>query len=473
MTITKRIFNNVLWLSLSEVISKSLMFFGTIYLARVLGNAGFGLFSFSLAVGVYFWVVSDVGITQYGVREVARNKEKAGKLYNTLNSMRFILALLLFIVFSCILYFADIPLEKKTILLSGASFAVAYSLSSDWVFRGMEKMQYIFIGRIATSLSFLVGIYLLVKSDADTVTASVMYSASTLLGSLTFLILLSKKFNLSFSLEVSMKEWIVHIKESFYFAINGVFNNSSLFIPIFFMGLWNTNEEIGIFSAPHRLIMMVIRVSTLVISALYPPLSSLYVADRANFQKVHAAFLKVVIGISAPVFIVAAMFSKEIMLILFGKSYGDSGIIFHVMIWFTFLLIIRRSIGNALFSAGFQRCNMFASGAGFFILILTSLVLMHKYDSYVAAWTLISGEVITLLIMSFFFRQKVYFLEFLAPYGIKILLVSAAMVLIMAGLPFSKLSNSFIGIFAYCLMLPVVGIVKKNSLQELYIKIVK
>lgn len=168
MSISKRVFNNLFWLFLSKVSSKGLIFLGTIYLARVLGKARFGLFSLSMAVGIYFWTIVDMGVMGYGTREIARDKEKTAELYSLLNSLRFILAIGLFFIFCIALYFIEMPLEKKLILMAGGFYVVSHSLLPDWVLRGLEKMQYIALGNIVTALFFLAGIYIFAKDSSGT-----------------------------------------------------------------------------------------------------------------------------------------------------------------------------------------------------------------------------------------------------------------------------------------------------------------
>ncbi len=466
VSISRRVFSNVFWLVLSEVTSKSLIFLGTVYLARELGKAGFGLFSLSLAVGIYFWVVSDAGVTGYGVREVARKKEQANELYNTLNSLRLVLSVILLLFFFIVLYLTDTPPEKRLILLAGAFYAVAYSVSSDWVFRGMEKMQYIFAGRITASLAFLVGIYMLVKGPSDTVEASFIYSCSVLAGSLTFLFILSRKLSIPFVFRISFREWMRHLRESFYFALNGIFNNLSLFIPVFFMGFWSSDEELGVFSAPHRLTMMVVRVGVLVIVALYPTLSSLYVSDMEKFRKVHAEFERLIVGIAMPVCIIATVFGRDIVVLLFGRPYIDSAGIFNILIWLVFLLVVRRSIGTSLLSAGFHRFNMFATGGGVLVVILLSTVLIPPYGGYGAALALTGGEIFTLILMSGLFRKKVYHSGFFLSF-IKVSLMGAVMVMLFIALPFSRAVNVLIGVSAYTMLAFYTGILNKNTFRSL------
>ena len=466
MSIVKRGFNNILWISISEISSKGLIFLGTIYLARILGKAGFGLFSLALTVGVYLWAIADLGVTGYGVREIARNREKSAELYSLLNSLRFVFALCLFLIFSGALYMIHMPLEKKLILLSGGIYPITSALSSDWVFRGLEKMQYIVAGSLTTSLFFLGNLFLFVKGHSDTSIAVLLYSSSFLAGSLISMILLRHKLNIPFSFLVSFKDWRFHIKESFYFAINTVFNNVSIFIPILFMGIWSTAEELGIFSAPHRLSLMITHAGGLAISALYPTLSNLYVTDRDAFKKTHIRFQKLIIVIAMPVCIISAILSKDIVMFIFGSLYVKSIGIFKVLVWLSLLLIIRYSFGSALLSAGFHRFNMIATGTGAVIVLLVSIVLIPKYSGYGAAFALICGEIFILTLMIGLFREKVYRSVFLKTYLVKILLASVVMGLIIIGLNFSMVWRIFIGVLVYGLLLLTMGIVSKETFSK-------
>ena len=466
MSIVKRGFNNIFWISISEISSKGLIFLGTVYLARILGKAGFGLFSLALTVGVYLWAIADIGITGYGVREIARNREKTAELYSLLNSLRFVFALCLFLVFSVALYMIHMPLEKKLILLSGGIYPITSALSSEWVFRGLEKMQYIVAGSLTTSLFYLGNLFLFVKGYSDTTMAVLLYSNSFLAGSLISMILLRHKLNIPFSFLVSFKDWWFHMKESFYFAINTVLNNVSIFIPILFMGFWSTAEELGIFSAPFRLTSMITHAGGLVVSALYPTLSNLYVTDRDTFNKTHAGFQKLIIMIAMPVCIISAILSKDIVMFIFGSLYVQSIGIFNVLIWLSLLVIIRYSFGNALLSANFHRFNMIATGTGAVIVILVSIVLIPKYSGYGAAFALICGEILTLILMIGLFRKKVYRSVFFKSYFTKILLASMVMGLIIISLDFPAVWRIFIGVLVYGLMLLAMKIVSKETFSK-------
>jgi O-antigen/teichoic acid export membrane protein len=469
MSLTKRVFNNIFWLTFSEIVSKLLIFLGILYLARVLGKAGFGLFSLSMATAMYFLTVTDVGLPTYGTREIARNKEKTAELYSVLNSLRFFLAISLIFLFAAILYFISMPLEKKLILLAGAFYAIGWALSADWVFRGLEKMQYIVIGRVAGSLLFLSGVLLLVKSFSDTVLAAIIYSFTFLIGSLILLFLLGWKFSIPFYLRISFKKWKLHIKESIFLALNIVFNRISIFIPIYFMGLWSTHEELGLFSAPHRLAIIITESVGLIMTAFFPTLSNLYVTDKEAFKETNLRLLKLIIISVMPMCIIATVFSQDIIILLFGSVYIESTKIFNILIWFSFLMTIRRIYGNGLISAGFHRFNIIATGSGMFIIILLGLFLIPKYNGYGAVFSLIIGEIFTLILMAELFRTKIQIhSDLLKTFLMRFLIATMVMIVVIKNQFFSLALSTVLGIVIYGIMLIVTGIISKEKILQLY-----
>jgi len=472
LPIAKRAFNNLSWLLVSEVSSKGLTFLGSVYLARVLGKSGFGLFSLALATGVYLWTFVDMGVSVYGTREIARNKEGTAELYSLLTSLRFVLAISSALILCGVIFLTSMALDKKLILMAGGFYVVAYSLSPDWVFRGLEKMQYIAFGNIATALFFLIGIFFLAKGSSDVLWALISYSSSFLIGTTILMAVLYRKFKISFSFRISGAEWLFHIKESFYFAINGALNNILLFIPIFFMGIWSTSEALGTFSAPHRLTILVVNAGGMSVLALYPALSSLYVTDKQAFKNTHVKFQKIIAWGTIPVCVIATAFSKDILVLIYGPSYADSANVFNLLIWLSFLLLIRGSYGSALLSAGFHRFNMIATGIGAITTVLLCIILIPTYSASGAAWALLGGQIVTLALMSGLFRQKVYRSKVLKSHLIKIFFAGIAMGFLIKILHLSVVPSTAIGMLFYVLISLTIGIISLKEIQRVYKSIV-
>ncbi len=409
-----------------------------------------------------------MGVAGYGTREVAKKKEDAVELYSILNSLRLTLAVILFLVFCGVLYFINIPLEKKLILIAGCFYIVTYSFTSDWVFRGLEKMEYLVFGNVASALLFLIGIFIYVKSPSGVLKASFIYSLSFLIESLILMALLKQKLKIPFSFRITFNKWRQHVKESFYFAINSAFNSVSIFIPILFLGIWSTAEDLGRFSAPQRIAALITRSSALVIPALYPVFSNLYATDIDAFKRTHAKFQKIIVLMSIPVCIIATIYSKNIITFIFGANYLDSAGIFSILIWYSLLLLLRSSFGTAVLSAGFQRFNMFATGIGAIINTLVCILFIRLYGSYAASWALVCGEIFTLILMIELFRRKLHESEFLRFYLIKILFIGLIMGIVIKIIHFQLIIGAIFGILVYVFLSYFVGIVSKKEIQKIF-----
>lgn len=405
-SLTKRIFNNMFWLFVSEVCTKGIYFLISLYLARVLGAAGFGQFSLAVAAGVYMWAVVDMGVASYGMREVARSRENASEILNALNSMRLVIAVVLLMVLITALSIVSVSSETRLVIIFGCFYVVASALSPDWVFRGMERMEYIALSNAALATTFLAAVLVFVKSPADTIGAVFYRSASFFIATVIALIMLKKKENIVFSFKLSVSKWRLHVKESFYFAVVGALNIVALYIPLFFLGAWASMEEVGVFSAPQRIITAIIMLPAIITAAAYPTLSNLFAADKEKFNKAHKSFERLMLYIGAPIGVMGTLLSKKIVTTLFGSGYSSGSAMFGIMIWLVPLMFLRVNYGVTLASAGLHRFNMFATGSGALTAILICLFLVPGYGGIGASFSLVGGELVALLIMGLIFGRK-------------------------------------------------------------------
>jgi O-antigen/teichoic acid export membrane protein len=99
----------------------------TIYLARVLGAANFGVIEIATAVLIYAELIVQAGFTRLGPREIARDESRLPHLVQTILTLRLLLvaaALPLTALFA--LSWANTPTDAWVVLLYGLSlFAVA------------------------------------------------------------------------------------------------------------------------------------------------------------------------------------------------------------------------------------------------------------------------------------------------------------------------------------------------------------
>ena len=221
--IARRVTSNFTWLLVSDFLSKGAMFLGTLYIARVLEAAEFGLFSFALVVSNYMWVATDLGVSPYGTRELAISPDRAEEILRLLNSLRFIASILTFIALFLVLTIADVSSHKRSVLLAAGLYAIAYALSPDWLLRGAETMKYLAIGNLVMGFTFLSSIFFLVKTPEDTIWAAFLWSFSFFFGSVVMIYLLWRRLGIKFFLTFLFPNGRDHLKRRFFFLLLGRF----------------------------------------------------------------------------------------------------------------------------------------------------------------------------------------------------------------------------------------------------------
>lgn len=467
MTASRRAISNFLGLAISEIISKGLAFLGSLYLARELGKAGFGLFSLATAVGMYLWIIVDLGITGYGTREVARTPHRAQELLGLLNSLRFVVAMILFILFSLIVLLAlDFESQKKYIIVIGAFYIVGFSLSPDWVLRGLEKMQYLVVGSLVTAVSFLAAIFLTVSGVETTLEACAAYSVSFFIGSIALIFLLALRMKIPFRFVFSTQQWFLHAKESVYFGLTMGFATLSLFAPFAFMAVWATDDALGVFSAPHRLATLVLRAGSMAISALYPVLTTLYLTDKKNFKSTVERFQVGIVIVMMPVCVAASFASEPILIFLYGEPYAEGSFIFSVLFWGVFVQMLRGSTSNALASAGFHRTCMLSTGFGTIITILACVFLIPTHGGAGAAFALLIGEVAVLISISRLYSIYLFKKSIICIRDIKVGFAGLLMTTAMASIHADVYINLAAGIAVYIAALFATGLATAQQFRS-------
>lgn len=469
--VARRVTSNFTWLITSDILFKGALFLGTLHIARVLGTAEFGLFSFALAVTNSIWIAVDLGVNQYGTRQVARTPDNAEELLRVLNSMRFVTSILVFGTLFLILTLAHVPAHKKTVLLASAIYLIAYGLSPEWLLRGSETMKYLAIGNLIMAFVFLPSIFLLVKDPGDTAWASFVWSFSFFFGSLGTIFLLWKKLDIKFLFTFSPFKWKAHLKESAYFAINNSLMMVYVYIPIILLGFLAAPEKLGVFSAAHRFVYTLINFNSVIPRAFYPVLASLY-QDAKAFRKANYNFQKIMIAIGLPIGVGGTVLAKDIIRLLYGSSYLQGVNVFKILIWVVPLAFVRINYNSSLLVLGLQRLNAVAIGLGVLVMLVLNILLIPVYGIHGAALASLAGETTILFFMALIFSKRVYRSIPFDPYFLKVFIACVLMGVVIGMVHVNVVMKVILGALSYGVLSIALGITDRKAILGFYSAVV-
>ena len=131
-------------LAISQVITSILGFFLLIYIARYLGEVGFGKYSFAISFTALFVIFADLGINQLIIRELARNKELTNEYLTNVSIIKLLLSFLAFGFIVLTINIMDYPRDTTYAVYLFGIYMILTSFAQTFrsIFQAFERMEY-------------------------------------------------------------------------------------------------------------------------------------------------------------------------------------------------------------------------------------------------------------------------------------------------------------------------------------------
>ena len=391
--IAQRVASNFGWSIVSQAVGKGVFFVANIYLARTLGVSNFGLFTMAQALILYFWLGADLGTNMYGIREIAKRKDNAEEIINPLLTLRVTSGFIVFALYSISLLFFDMPGTKKLAFAAAGLYLITYSFYMDWVLKGLEKFKYIVFGNLISSIVFFAGVILFVRGRDNVAMACLIWASSYLFGSLSLAIFVFRKLGIKYRPSINLKLWIFHFRESIHFTFSGSFIALYQYLPILLISIYLNSYEVGLFSAPYRIVIAAGSAGSMLPMSFYPVFSELYHNDKGQFHNTHKMFQIMLIVIGFLAAIIGTIFADETIRILLGSQYLKSVAVFKILVWLVPLYFLGFTYGTALLATGFQKYHNITAFLGVICMLAFGLYLIPKFSVIGGSCAAIAAEV--------------------------------------------------------------------------------
>lgn len=464
MTKPQLIFKNFLSLSFAQVFTRGLGFVITIYLARILRVDGFGKIGFAQAILSYFMLLVNLGLSTFGTREIAKKKDEIQRYVNNILTMRLLISIIayfLLLIFVCLI---NKPITiKKLILLYGLSI-FTFVFTIDWVFQGIERMEFIAISQIVRQLVYLVLIFWIVKSPQQILKIPLL---NFLAGVVMIFILISifqRRFRFP-KLEFDFRLWGVILKESLpmgaAFIITGIYVNLDRIL----LGFIKSDADVGWYNAAYSLMEAPTMIAISIQMAFFPQLSSNYNSSCENLYRISKSYIKIMFAIGVPFSIGGFYIGDSLILLVFGNNFHNSVMPFRILIFATMVIFINMAYGGSLLAWDRQTYYLKCVLCGACTNIILNFLLIPKFGMSGAAIGTLAAQIIA-GVGVYIGYQRVIRINF-GRYIWKPALSSLFMVLVI--MMTMKITNNlpgavFAGIFTY---IGVAVVLKAISLKEL------
>jgi len=470
MSLLLRTGSNISWIILSDFVTKITTLLATIYLARQLGVEYFGIFSLSVAVASTLWPVVDLGITEFGIRKVARAPSTTQNILFSLNTSRFISATVITIGTICVLYASGLSEDKFLAISFGLVYLIGFALCPDWLFRGLEDMKNLFYVNAAISAFYILTIALFVHGTDDLATSSALRAISFSFGSLIGLLMLRKHRDIAFKLTGGIREMMSTIKDTKHFMSNRIISNLSQFISYYIVSIMLSDLALGLFSAPHRIYLLMFGGISAIATATYPILSDVYKNQNGVFNDYQSRLVTYSLYVFIPGTFVCAVFSEEIMEILFGSGYIDSSLSLVILLVSAPIIITKSIYAFTLSSSGNEKHIFKAVLYGMGVQLVISVAFVPSYGISAAALSILFGETVTTLFMIYRCNKLMSTKNILNRKNVHLLSLTVLLLLIFINTPVNLYFFMLLLVMAYTFLAFNSGLINTKSLRSVLVR---
>lgn len=394
---------NISVLFLAQVISYIMAFFYTIYAARYLGVADFGVLSFALAFTMIFMVLADLGLSTLLVRDVSRDNTVLAKYMGNMALIKTIISIGTFLSIAIIINLLNYPGKTVQVVYLIGLFVILTSFSQFFysVFQAHEKMEFQSIGSIISSVFIFFGVLIAIYLKLDVVTFAWIYAISGMLVLLYSLIICAWKFHWP-QLEVDWDFWKFTLKTALPLSLAMVFSTIAFRVDSVLLSLLQGNAAVGWYSAPYKLIELLMFIPMIYTTAILPVLSSNFINSFGSIKKVYERSFKYLLIVGIPIAAIISILSSKIILLLYSPAYLPSVPALQILIWTVPIMFLTYLWGTMFVAIDRQDIVLKITFIGMIFNILVNLILIPIYGFMGAAFVTVVTEIIGFILLFYY-----------------------------------------------------------------------
>jgi O-antigen/teichoic acid export membrane protein len=323
---TGRILANTVWRAIAEIGSKLATLALVVVMARKLGDAGFGVFTFGFAFATLVTALGGFGQDVVLVREVARDRRQLDRYFFNTLLLKSALAVPALLVSSAVAFAFGVEGATRWVvfLLGVAVVAELLAMTCLAVFQAFERLVFLPVVMITQrAVAAAVGIGALV-AGAGVVAVSAVYAAAAGLAFVLALGLMYRRIGRP-QLSVDPRFWAPLMRVAAPIGLAGVFGTVFFRVDTALLAWFESDEVVGQYGAAFRLFESTLFVSWSVGTAVYPVFSRLSRETEPPIAAVFDRTLKLVVAVTLLIAVAAGTVGRPLVELLYGSAYAEAG----------------------------------------------------------------------------------------------------------------------------------------------------
>lgn len=380
------------------------------YVSRILQAEGIGKVTFITSLVAYFILFAQLGIPTYGIRACAKvrnDKEKLTKVVQEIFGISLVTGIVSYIVL-LILYFSIDRINQEGMLVLILSLPIILNIIGlDWLYKALEKYQYMATRSIILKVIAVVMLFVLVKKPED----YIIYGAITVFGLsaaniLNFINVRKYIDLLKIRTDYNFKQ---HFKPIWVFFALACATTIYTNIDTVMLGFIHTVEDVGYYTTSTKIKYILISIVTSLGVVLLPRLS-FYVqtGEREKFLELSNKSFQFIMIIAMALTIYFIVYAKELVYFLAGENFKESILPMQIILPTVIFIGITNLFGiQILVPLGKEKLVVYSVVVGALVSFVLNLVLIPKFSYLGTAIANLVAELAVLFVQVYFIRDIV------------------------------------------------------------------
>jgi PST family polysaccharide transporter len=383
---------NAALLSVGTVAARLAMFAFAVGLGRGLGIEAYGLYGYAFALGLVLMPVADAGITQYLVREAARDRDRAERLLGPLLRVKLALSAVVVaaVAAAALALGGDRTAAAVTALLVVAAMADGVAQLAFAYFQGRERMGLEATATAAAAVARSAGGLAVVALTGELV-AVVLWLLAVSLAQVAYV---GARLRASLSPRDESPpraavDWRVMLGMGSIVALTMVYTRADTVL----IGWILDARAVGLYTAAYTIMLGAQIVPWMIGTAVAPIFARAHGREPAVFEAAWQRGLRAMTLVALPLSLSICLLSAPILERLFGPQFAPAATALAILIWSGPLAAFNFLVGRAFRGAGRERLLIRTSAAGVVVNVGLNLWAIGAFGIEGAAAVTVATEV--------------------------------------------------------------------------------
>lgn len=405
MSLTRKIAHN----TLIQIAGKAFgLFFSVLTLGlitRYLGPELFGYYTTIFAFLQIFGILIDFGLQMSTVQLISDPREDEGRMLSNIFTLRLISALIFFLAPLAAIFFPYPPVVKTGIVITSFSyFFTTISTVLVGIFQKQLAMWRVALADFINKFFLCIVVFVAVYFEKSILWILGFTAASNAL--YFFLVYFSAKKLTRIHLLFEKEKWLLIMRRSWPIALSIALNLIYFKADTIILSLSRSQNEVGLYGAPYKILEVLINLSYLFLALLLPLMTAAYAEKNLErFKNIVQRGFDAMVILGVPLVLGTALLGEKIMGLIAGEEFIESGSILRVIILATATIFLASVFGYAIVAINKQKQMIPFYLVNAVVSLALYIVFIPKYGYWAAAWVTVLSEA-WILVSAFYVLKK-------------------------------------------------------------------